>query len=176
MPATDPRVKLGDDDADALTADVRATDPAADTPGLVVRIAGTLPASALPSGAATSAAQTDGSQRTGVLGADGSGIASAANPLPVNEGSTTGALSNTTLALVTAATIYNLASATSRVVTIRNTSSTAYVYTGGSAVSAANAAIKLGPGQAVSYAVANANQIYATADTNNTTLAIEIMP
>jgi hypothetical protein len=38
MPATDPRVKIGDNDADALTADVRTTDPASDTPALCVRV------------------------------------------------------------------------------------------------------------------------------------------
>lgn len=43
MPVTDPRVQLGDADADALTADIRTTDPSSNTAGVVVRIAGTLP-------------------------------------------------------------------------------------------------------------------------------------
>lgn len=82
MPATDPRVRIGDNDANGLTADVLTTDPASDSPALAVRIAGTLPASALPAGAATAAAQTDGSQRAGVLGVNGTTIASTSNPVP----------------------------------------------------------------------------------------------
>lgn len=58
MPITDPRQQLGDADADALVADVRTTDPAANTPGLVVRIAGAA-GGAPPAGSATEAKQDE---------------------------------------------------------------------------------------------------------------------
>ncbi len=60
MAQTDTRVRIGDSDADGLVADIRTTDPASDTPGTVVRIAGTLPAPAVSIGAATSAKQDTG--------------------------------------------------------------------------------------------------------------------
>jgi hypothetical protein len=85
MPATDTRVRIGDSDADGVTADVRTSDPAADSPGVVVRLAGTVPASALPAGAATAANQTSGSQLAGVLGVNGTSIATSANPFPSRE-------------------------------------------------------------------------------------------
>jgi len=59
MPATDPRVKIGDNDADALTADVRTTDPASDTPALCVRV--------VPSGGGGGGDASAANQQTEIL-------------------------------------------------------------------------------------------------------------
>lgn len=82
MPVTDPRVKLGDDDTDGLTADVRTSDPAADTPAIVVRVAGTL-GTAPPAGAATAAKQDAQTALLTTIDSDTGGIATSTASLDV---------------------------------------------------------------------------------------------
>jgi len=85
-------------------SEVSVTNPLAVQPGT----GSTFPISAsslpLPTGAATSANQTNGSQLTGVLGQNGSGISSTANPVPVNIIGTQGAATTPTQTSVSCTT------------------------------------------------------------------------
>lgn len=80
MPVTDPRLRIGDTDPDGLTADIRTTDPASDTPGIVVRVAGTL-GTAPPSGSATSLKQDEQTALLTTIDGDTSGIAASTSSI-----------------------------------------------------------------------------------------------
>lgn len=162
MTVTDPRTRVTDSDSDGLTADIRTSDPASDTPGIVVRIAGTVPSGSVPSGGATSANQDTEITRLTTIASNTAIPATTPSNYNVTPTSTATALAN-------------LACLEVLVQSDDNNEAESLIYVGGSSISpASNIGIALQPGDYATYRVANANLVYHACTTASQTLKVQV--
>lgn len=178
MPATDTRIRFGDNDADGLVVDVTTATPASDAAGMVVRPIGT----AAVSGTVTiGAALPAGSNAIGSVNADlrvASGAVTNANPVLTNDSLATSIPAQPARKLVPTGTaeviVGSSTPATQYVRVCGDPSNTAAVYVNGSDVSVTHS-IPLYAKDVETKRVSNANLLYCISGTANQYLLIEVL-